>query len=234
MKIFETVEQRAGLYTVNEAAMYARMNRQTLSNWLYGSSRQDALRRAKISKDEGKYLTFVELEALAIRNLRINYKLPLPKIREALDVAKGEFQIEYPFAHKEHKTFIEGKDLHIVLKGEELPIQITGRKKGQSSAKLCLENFMEDLIWDNDKKVASAYIAHRYSDEVTKQNVLVSMKPERYFGAPIVEGTGHTAETLWRAALAEGSIERAAEIYEVTPAAVRAALGFCDKIEMAA
>jgi uncharacterized protein (DUF433 family) len=49
------------------------------------------------------------------------------------------------------------------------------------------------------------------------------MNPKVYFGAPILLDSGVTAETLWRAAVAEGSYKRAAELYKVKPAAVEAA-----------
>ena len=53
------------------------------------------------------------------------------------------------------------------------------------------------------------------------------MDPRYCFGDPVVEGTGYRAETLWRAALAEGSESKAAEFYEVDKNAVIAACRYC-------
>lgn len=233
MKIEESVRSASGLYTVSEAATYARMHVRTLSNWLYGGTSVDALRRTQIPRTEGRFLTFIEfVEALAIRNLRANYGVSFQKIRQGVNEAKEKFGIECPFADRFHKTYLVGEDLHIILRGEENPIQLTGREKGQESLRVCLEQFMHDLEWDA-KNVASAYIAYRYPIQ-DGNPIMIKMRPTLYFGAPIVEGRGHTAETLWRAALAEGSEPKVAEYYEVDVNAVIAACRYCEEIKQAA
>ena len=50
----------------------------------------------------------------------------------------------------------------------------------------------------------------------------------------MVKGTGYTAETLYRAAVQEGSTGRAAELYEVEVQAVDAAYRYWDRLRMAA
>src|SRR5437773_5727084 len=130
MKLEESIRTASGLYTVAEAAAYARMHVQTLKNWLYGGTAHDPLRQSQIPKAEGRFLTFIEfVEALAIRNLRANYHISFQKIRSAVNEAKSKYGVEYPFANKSHKTYLIGKDLHIVLAGEKHPIQLTGKEK---------------------------------------------------------------------------------------------------------
>jgi uncharacterized protein (DUF433 family) len=232
MKIEDSIKSATGLYTVTEAATYARMHPRTLSTWLYGGGGVSPLRQTAIPKEEGRFLTFIEfVEALAIRNLRVNYDISFQKIRQAVNEAKNQYGIEYPFANKEHKTFLIGRELHIVLAGEQNPVQLTGKEKRQESMKACLEQFMHDLEWDHND-MASAYVAYRYPGR--NRNIFIKMRPSLYFGAPIVEGTGHTAETLWRAALAEGSEARVAEFYEVDVESVIAACRYCEEIKQAA
>jgi len=232
--LIDTVRNSSGLYTIAEAARYAKMPQPTLSCWLYGNKVRPALRGATIPKEEGKFITFMEfVEALAVRSLRANYAVPLQRIREALDEAKKKFGVDYPFANKKHKTFLIGKDLHILLQGNENLVQLCGKEKGQQSFKPCLEQFMNDLTFD-EKDVAVAYTAYRYVTPQAQRQVSITLKPTYCFGDPTVEGTGYRAETLWRAALAEGSEQKAAEYYEVDTDSVVAACRYCEEIEMAA
>jgi len=233
MKIEDTITSASGLYTVGEAAVYAKMPVNTLGYWLYGNRHHPALRGALISKNEGRYLTFLEfIEALAVRTLRHTYHLPLQQIRTALDIAKKEYGIEYPFADKNHKTAICGRDLLITFKDTPNPVQLTGKNKRQQSFRPCVEPFMRDLVFD-DRKTAKAYIAYRYPI-ANEKPVNIVMNPRYCFGDPVVEGTGYRAETLWRAAVAEGSEKRAAEFYEVNINEVIAACRYCDEIQMPA
>jgi uncharacterized protein (DUF433 family) len=233
MKLEDTITSASGLYTVGEAAIYAKMPVNTLGYWLYGNRHHPALRAALISKNEGRYLTFLEfVEALAVRTLRHTYHLPLQQIRTALEIAKKEYHIDYPFADKNHKTAICGKDLLISFKDNPNPVQLTGKNKRQQSFRPCVEPFMRDLVFD-DKKTAKAYVAYRYPVPNEKP-VSIVMNPKYCFGDPVVEGTGYRAETLWRAAVAEGSENRAAEFYEVNVNEVIAACRYCDEIQMPA
>lgn len=234
MKIEESVRAAAGLYTVKEAALYAKMPANTLANWLYGDKSHQAVRGSRIPKSEGKFLTFLEfVEALAIRTLRNAHGLSLQKIRSGLEIAKMEYGIDYPFANKHHRTFISGGDLHITIGENPNPVQITGRNKRQQSIRPCIEQFMQDLVFD-DKNTASEYIAYRYPVPSEKTTINVTMNPRYCFGDPVVAETGYRAETLWRAAVAEGSEARAAEFYEVEPHEVVAACRYCEEVGMTA
>jgi uncharacterized protein (DUF433 family) len=234
MRLEDTVRRATGLYTVAEAATYAKIPINTLGYWLYGDRNHPALRGALIGKDEGRFLTFLEfVEALAVRTLRHTYRLPLQQICTALEIAKKEYHIEYPFADKEHKSAICGKDLLIYFKDTENPTQLTGKAKRQQSFQPCVEPFMRDLVFD-DRRTAQAYIAYRYPVPNEQTTINIIMNPRYCFGDPVVEGTGYRAETLWKAAVAEGSEEKAAEYYEVKANEVIAACRYCDEIQMPA
>ena len=207
-----------GVYTLAEAARYARMPQTTLNRWFFGGGERAPLREAGIAAGGGKNITFVDfVEAMAIRSLRADHDVPLQKIKEAIRNARNTYGIEHPFAHREHKTVLVGKDLHIFLKEDPAnPVGLTGKDLGQKSMKPCIEAYMTDLEFD-DQGLARLYRAYAW------QGQAVVMNPKLHFGEPTLAGTGYTAETLWRAAVAEGSISRAAEIYEVPEATVEAA-----------
>lgn len=212
-----------GVYTAGEAARYGKIPIATLNAWFFGTQKRQPLRSGAINDEGGKAITFVEfVEALAIRALRIDHGISLQKIREAITTAKNEYGIDHPFAHRDHKTVLINRDIHIFLdRNDGNPTGLTGIDRGQKSFKPCIEAYMKNLEFGEDG-LASNYTAF------THNNIHVVLNPVRQFGQPVIAETGYSAETLWRAALAEGGFERAAEIYEVTPDAVEAAYRYCN------
>src|SRR5215475_9691414 len=145
MKLIESVRKESGLYTLGQAAMFARIPLNTLNYWHYGTQSRKPLRQSEIAREEGKFVTFLEfVEALAIRSLRTQQRITLPKIREAITEAQEKYNIKYPFAQQAHKTVIVGRDIHILL-GNDVLTGLTGKDKGQKSFKTFLEPYMENL-----------------------------------------------------------------------------------------
>lgn len=225
MKLEDSISRATGLYTVREVSRFAGVHPVTLQNWYFGTTGRKPLRQTEIAPDDGKFLTFHEfVEALAIRSLRQSGKASLQKIRSALTEAKEKHGIEYPFSHKTHRTYCCGGEFHILLEEGALT-GLTGKDRAQQSFKQCLEQFMEALKFD-DKKMAVEYVAYRFGDG---DNV-ITMNPKVYFGEPMVGKTGYTAETLYKAAMAEGSVARAAEFYEVDKISVSAACAYWEQL----
>ncbi len=207
-----------GVYSVAEAARYARMPMATLNRWFFGTKSVEPMSRSGITDDRSKRINFTDfVEALAIRSLRVDHGVPLQKIKEAIHNAREKHGIEHPFARKDHRTVLIGKDLHILLKEDgENQVGLTGRDLGQKSMKPCIEANMKDLDYDADG-LAVLYRAFTYRDQE------IVLNPKVRFGAPTVAGSGYSAESLWRASFTEGSLEKAAELYEVPVTAVEAA-----------
>ena len=218
MNFLSAATTGAGIYSLSEAAKYAKMHPNTLRKWFGGESARVPLRAREIECADFKAITFVEfVETVAIRSLRVDYGVSFHKIREALRVAKGEFGVDYPFAQQQHKTILIGQDLHIFLPEDPAnPVQLTGRMKRQKSFRTCIEGYMEDLDFD-ERGMAKIYTAYRFKDQ------RVVMNPKMHFGEPLLRASGYTAKTLYQAAVAEGSIARAAHLYEVPHDEVEAA-----------
>jgi len=212
-----------GIYSIPEAARYAKMHPNSLRNWFAGGSDRAPLRETEINSPDFKAISFLDLiEAVAIRSFRLDYKVSFQKIREAVKNAKEKYKIEHPFAHKEHRTVLLGNDLHIFLpEDSDNPVQLTGKMVGQKSMKPCIEAYMKDLEF-NVEGMAQLYTAFRY------KNQEVILTPKFHFGEPAIRENGYTAETLYRAAVAEGSLERVAELYEVSVDAVETAYRYCN------
>jgi uncharacterized protein (DUF433 family) len=211
-----------GLYSIPEAARYAKMHQNSLRNWFAGGSDREPIRKLEIDSPDFKAITFLDLiEAVAIRSFRVDYNVSFQKIREAVRNAKDKYGIDHPFAHEKHKTVLVGKDLHIFIGEDADPVQLTGKLIGQKSMKPCIEAYIKDLEFDLSG-MAKLYTAFRYKDQQ------VIMTPKFHFGEPAIRENGYTAKTLYGAAIAEGSLERAAELYEATVNAVEAAYRYCN------
>ena len=204
-----------GVYSIPEAARYAKMHPNSLRNWFAGGADRAPLRPVEIESTDFKAITFLDfVEAVAIRSLRTDYKVSFQKIREAVRNANERYGIAHPFAQRDHKTVLANGELHIFLPEDvENPVQLTGRMTGQKSFKTCIEAYMRDLEFD-ESGVARLYTAFRFKDQE------VILNPKSHFGEPAIRESGYTAETLYTAAVAEGSLERAAELYEVSVDAV--------------
>jgi len=176
------------------------------------------MRRSEIDGCGQQAIGFLDfVEALAIRSLQVDYDVSLRTIREAIKAAQERYGINHPFARQDHRTVLIGRELHIFLKEDpKNPVGLTGKDSGQKSFKECIEDYMHSLEYD-EQGMARLFTAFTMGEQ------RVVMNPRISFGAPIVLENGFTAETLWRATLAEGSFERAAEYFEVSTESVRAA-----------
>jgi uncharacterized protein (DUF433 family) len=213
-----------GIYTIPEAAKYARMSPATLRSWFWGGKDRQPLHPNQIDSPDFKAISFLDLiEAVAIRSLRVDYQISFQKFREAVKTARDRYGVDHPFAQQRRKTILIGRDLHIFLDDDSgNPVQITGRNVGQESFRTCIEAYMQDLTFD-EKGIVNLYRAFHFNG----QDIVLT--PKIHFGDPIVRENGYTAQTLYKAAIAEGSIKRAAEIYEASVESVEAAYRYCNQ-----
>jgi uncharacterized protein (DUF433 family) len=219
--IEEMVGSGTGLYTLGEAAKYARMQKITLTRWFKGDNYCNRV----IPLEDAKIITFLDfVQALAIRNLRVFYKVPLQDIRDAVDRATKEHGITHPFAYK-HTTFLFEKKIWIKPEGKEL-LQISGEGHGQTGFTQIIENFYKDIFFDPETNLASSYRA--YERAYASGSHKIVMNPKVRFGEPILDNSGYTPEALFEAAKTEGSVEEAARNYGVTADQVRICVDYFD------
>lgn len=223
MKLLDCLTAQTGLYTFREASIFARIPISTLRYWFVGNSRHAPVRKAVVDDAGVAYITFQDfIEAVAIRYLRTKFRLPLPKIREAVIEAMKLYGVQYPFSDRRHGIATDGKDLHIFLDGLVNPVQLSGKHKRQTSFKKVASPFMKDLSFDSNG-TAYEYVAAIYGD------TSITLNPHIMFGSPRVREVPYSAITLWRAARAEGDVSKAARIYEVDTAVVLASCRYCEE-----
>ncbi len=215
-----------GLYTPREAAFYARIKTQTMKRWVFGNRQGDAVVHAESSEDlEGEpVVTFMDfVQALAIRAITtapLGQRVSLQKIREAVNTARDRYNVEYPFA-QEHKTYLFGSNILIELKEGDYRA-LTGKRKDQLFLRPVVELYKKRLSFGEDG-YASEYCAW------DSGNLKITMNPEVRFGEPLMP-SGYTAKTLWEGVAAEGSIEAAKKVYEVSTEEIELAYAYFDHL----
>lgn len=203
-------------YSPLEAAYYAKLHPSTVRAWLNG--------RLPVGRDasEVDFREFVQL--LAVRELRIK-GIPLGRIRDTIHYVREECGIAYPFASRDHQTFIEGKQLFVRIAGESASFSASGRESGQLNIEPLVELYMTKLDFD-DEGLARKFIAHDHENEK------ITICPDEHLGQPILAGYGHNAFVLANAVQAEGGFEAAAEVYGLPKSAMIAAFDYVDSLEL--
>jgi hypothetical protein len=225
-----------GVYSVAEAAFYARVSTQTMNRWVFGDSRGDPVIERQLSTPSEKAVTFLDfIQTLAVREIRNRHRLSLQKIRQGVDAARERYSIEYPLACN-HSIYLfsdqrgEGHgEIVIRLPSEKVGVaeqcvQLTGKAKGNLMIIQVVEMFLKNIQFDPKTGLASEY------SPLSDEGASITLNPHRRFGEPIVNPGGYTAETLWHATNTEGGIEAAAEAYGVSADEVRLANKYYDML----
>jgi len=221
-KFTEAFERGEGLYSVADVAFYAKMHPNTVRAWF--TSRDRRIFRAGTSSIDSCFLSYTDLiEAIYVRKLRREFHIGFPVIRTAIDMAKKLKGVEHPFAHPDFRTVVVGKEINIIEKESDDTMIALAPNSRQVSATAILEQFIDELEFDAGKNIIK-YIAFK----APRDRVFIA--PNFNFGSPMMESSGYTAETLWRARNAEGGIPEAAKAYGVEDFTVKAAVDYYDGI----
>lgn len=219
-----------GIYTVEEAAFYSRVPTQTMGRWVFGDRRGTPVVERQLSKATERIVTFLDfIQAIHIRQIRTDTecRIPLNKIREAIEVASRKYNVHYPLA-RDHTTFFYGKEIVIALGSDEDEqkkefVQLTGKTKHHGMIGKIVKLYAKDLTFDPNGLV-NGFKASNYD------GVEIWMRPTLRFGEPIVSGCGYTARTLYEATVVEGSYEQAASAYGISIGQVEAAYRYIQSL----
>jgi hypothetical protein len=206
-----------GLYSIAEAAMYARVPVRKMATWVFGSNRMEPVIRPEYGNEDRivSYLDFIQM--LAVRQIRIEKGVPLIKIRQAIDLAKTTFGMDHPFA-MENVTYWNGSEIMIAPKGnEEELVQASGQQRGQMVFSFCW-HFLDKLEYDRQGR-CNLYKVYEY------EGAVLTMNPRMRFGEPLLP-SGHSAASVWDAIQIEGGIPQASRAYDIPENEVKAVHNF--------
>lgn len=213
-----------GVYSVPEAARLIGMPSQTLRRWVGEFDHLEAkhnlqgmpLWSAQYSRSDGdQYLGFRDLvEARIVKALRSS-GIPLQTVRRCLERARTMIGDDHPFSTRNFKS--DGKTLFLeIVQGATDPILVDLRQ-GQQAFKTILEQSLSGLEFGKE-------VAERWWLLSGKKTIVAD--PKRSFGHPIVASNGMSTSSVAEAVLAEGSVERVAQLYEMKVAEVKDAVFF--------
>jgi len=214
-----------GIFTAAEVALFAKLHRSTVQRWFFSNHMGRAV--LPPSGMDSKTLSFLDLvQALAVRAIRREQNVPLPKIREAVQRAEASYGLTHIFA-RPHQTALFMGEIFIYPEGHEAPIQLTGKRPHQLAIRQLVEPYQRDLAFDASG-LARLFTAYRFADQA------VIIDPAIRFGEPFVKSCGYSARTLYEAVLSEGGVPQAARAFAVDEAAVEVAFRYYDSLPLAA
>jgi uncharacterized protein (DUF433 family) len=165
-------------YSVSEAAHYLCLPPSTVRDWVCGTKKFKQV--LDLPKPGVVLLSFFNLvEAHALRTLRVDHRIDLPRIREALDFVKVELGWDRPLIHEGFKT--DGVRLFVEHLGNI--IDVTAR--GQIVMRDVMTH-MERIEWE-DSLPARLYPFTRLQSDAAPKSVLID--PRFHFGRPILRNS---------------------------------------------
>ncbi|CAA7613478.1 hypothetical protein [Magnetospirillum sp. UT-4] len=214
-----------GLYSVPEASRLTRVPATKIRGWINGYSqrataggRSAPLIHRQVPTLEGKpALGFLDLLEVKFVNWLANYGVTWHSIRVAADRARGCLNHDHPFALARFHT--DGKAIFLETQEETGDRKLMDLTKNNFAMYEVLEQSFREGIEFNAQGVASIW-------HPSPQLPHVVLDPERSFGRPIDAPSGVPTATLSEAYEAEGSFERVAAWFEVSPETVRDAVAF--------
>jgi uncharacterized protein (DUF433 family) len=219
-----------GLYTMAEAALYARVSPQKLSRWTFGNKAGAAVFRSQRGSTEQRFVSFLDfVQALSVRAVRSQFpEVPLSNIREAIENAQRDHLTPFPLALENHRIFVNGTRLVINIGQQEKDlVELNREHRGQRAFHQVVQVFVKNLDFD------ASGVANKYTPFISKNGRIV-MDPAVRMGEPLVAECGYTAMALVEAVKNEGSIEEATRAYGVTAKNIRTAFEYLDTLQIAA
>jgi uncharacterized protein (DUF433 family) len=208
------------LYSLNEAAVYLGIPASTLRSWIRGRTypTQTGPRYFRplieaADSVQGR-LSFANLAEAHILQATRDKKIPLPKVRSAIDYVQANIAGPHPLISADFHHF--GKDLFIrQLEGD--PINVS--RAGQLGIRQILNELLERL--ERDKTGYPIRIFPLRTEHLVLDVNVAS-------GQPVVRGTRIPARVLWSRRVAGDSVSELASDYGITEGDVEEAIRHFD------
>jgi uncharacterized protein (DUF433 family) len=188
-------------YTLREASAYARVPLATARHWVRGRPARKTIRRNAVrpvivaASAKPCLLSFINLvELFVLADLRRTHRVPLQRVRAALDFVEEKLGISQPLAHLRFKT--DGLDLFVehLAKGSKRAALVNVSGGGQVAVREALEARLARVEWD--KAGMAARIFPLVRSEAVVQPRSIVLDPRRGFGRPVIAATGIRASVV--------------------------------------
>lgn len=209
-------------YTLAQAARYLHLSPSTLRSWIRGRDYPKGSTQEHWPRliQAGDLLSFNNLiEAHVLRALRVDHKVRMPAVREALDYAQREFGIERLLLSRE----LLAAPGNVFL--ERFGQLINLGKSGQLAARHLLEAHLHRVEWDLAGLPARLFPVGSYDVETLNHaRKLIVIDPKVSFGRPVLVSRGIRTSAVVDRIDAGESLEVVAQDYQLEPDEIEAAI----------
>ena len=212
-----------GIYSIGEAAALLKAKPRTIRRWMegYGYRRGGQVRRVAplwrpdLATEDGAELSFRDLIELRFVHAFIQIGLDLRTIRSCLTLARECVNADRPFSSARFQS--DGQTIFLESLQETDDPALLDLKKSQYAMKGILRQTFKDLDIENEAVA-------RWRPFHGKHSIVID--PARSFGQPVANDYGVPTAVLADAVEAEGSVTRAAAIFDVETSVVRDAVKY--------
>lgn len=213
-----------GLYSAAQASQYARISPRLVKSWT------SSVISRFTPHDDSSLFSFIDLlQLMSVRSFRTSadksLQVSLQKIRRTVQIAEQEYSITYPLA-RQHQAYAYAGNLYLLINEgttDEALIGATGPFREHHMMRPILEPYMRRVRFDNETGLGNQYTAKSNSE------YSIVIDPSVRFGEPYVDPIGVTTRALVEAVAAEGSVEAAADMFDVPFEAVWLAVEYHDE-----
>lgn len=201
-------------YTVWEAAHYLLVPRATLRSWALGQRYRTARGWGmfrpllRIASRRPDLLSFTNLvEAHVLDALRRDHKIPMQKVRKALDYLERELPTAHPLADHRFQT----AGVHLFVQRYASLVSLS--ENGQMAIREALEHHLRRVEWDRKGLPIQLYPYTRKRGFEEPRHIVID--PAMSFGRPSLAGTGIATTIIVERYKAGESVDDLVQDYDV-------------------
>lgn len=198
-----------GTYGTVEVARYLRLPHRTVSTWT-----SEFRIVAPVEPHLLSFINVVELHIL--KGMRKVHKVPMQRIRRALEHVKDAYPSEHPLVDRDFET--DGVDIFINYLGEYINVS----RYGQPGFKEIVSTYLK-RIGRNVNGTAEVLYPFVSTDREDEPNLIV-LNPKVAFGKPVITGTGISTAIIAARFNARESVAALAEEYGLPQAQIEEAV----------
>ena len=204
-------ERYLPLYSLAEVSRYARVQSGTLRSW---TRSRDGGILVPAELDTVAPLSFINLvESHVLLALRRIHRVPMQRIRTAVEWLRRTYETEHPLAELDLET--DGYDLFV----RELGYPVSASRRGQGAIPQILSRFLQRIERDPGR-IPMRFYPLTYE---TSPKAIV-MDPTVVYGRPVIKGTRVTTLMVFERYSGGESLHDIASDYDLDMAAIEEAL----------
>ena len=201
-------------YPLAEAARYLKLPVATLRSWVVGRHypRVDSTESffsplIEVTETKPLYLSFWNLiEAHVLRSLRMQHRISIKQVRQAIEYAEKELSISRLLISKDLRA--HAGEVFLDRYGELISLS----KSGQLAMRRVLEEHLGRVEWDQWMFPIRLY---PFISELDKKDRPIVIDPNISFGRPIVARAGISTAVIAKRIDAGESVEELADDYDL-------------------